>query len=339
MQIILLKKQKNIDVQNSISFLLYLLLVVIFLSILRSLKRPKISYVIISLFYSQGYFLYSFSESHFQFPLGYLVIIFSVFFTIVLSCIFNKKYKISFFHCLGLAISIIGIALNIILWVNDHDDFQNIDDRELFLKGLILSIASSILISIGNILQETAFDSTKDIFEFLTWMGIIGCIATSIEGLILEREDIIQCNDLHVLLHIVCALTCLISFFIIVPFYIRKNSSSLFIISLSTLIFWGYIFEENVFNLNIINKLLLIFGLILIIIGNYLFLQYPMKLRYSRQEMVPFPDNNTEPILKFKKDSFDEKKNKPTFISSKSYNDNLKSYFNSNTIKILNSED
>jgi len=106
----------------------------------------------------------------------------------------------------------------------------------------------SLFIIRATILQELNLKSGSEIYEFLTWMGLISFLITTIELYFIELNTLIEVNFcVSSICLILCAALCLLFFSIIVPFYIKRCSAALFNISQVSQIFWSSLINFIVF--------------------------------------------------------------------------------------------
>ncbi len=122
----------------------YFILGLIWILIFRKIKKPKLSYILITIFDSQGNFLniYAFSIIHFNYP--FIINVSSVFWTCLFTWIFIKKYKYRRIHIIGVSISLIGVVVTLYGTIRLLGDKDNIFDN---MKGLILCLSASICYS------------------------------------------------------------------------------------------------------------------------------------------------------------------------------------------------
>jgi drug/metabolite transporter (DMT)-like permease len=122
----------------------YFLLAIIWLAIFRKIKRPRLAYILITLFDSQANFLniYAFSVVHFNYP--FIINVSSVFWTCLFTWIFIRKYKYKKFHIIGVIVSILGVAFTLYGSLSLIGDTQKIFDN---MVGLSYCLGASILYS------------------------------------------------------------------------------------------------------------------------------------------------------------------------------------------------
>lgn len=122
----------------------YFSLFILWTVINKKFTKPKISYLLITIFDSQANFInvYAFSVIHFNYL--FIINVCSVFWTVLITWIFIRRYKYKPIHIIAVGISIIGVSLSLygcLSRIDDMDEFTN----NFF--GLILCIISSICYS------------------------------------------------------------------------------------------------------------------------------------------------------------------------------------------------
>jgi drug/metabolite transporter (DMT)-like permease len=122
----------------------YFLLAILWIIISRKIKKPKMSYILITLFDSQANFLniYAFSVVHFNYP--FIINVSSVFWTCLFTWIFIRKYKYKKFHIIGVGISILGVAITLYGSLSMIDNTDKIFEN---MVGLSYCLGASILYS------------------------------------------------------------------------------------------------------------------------------------------------------------------------------------------------
>ena len=207
---------------------------------IRCFKRPKISYILIAIFDSQGNYLNIYAFQFIKFSYPFVINISSVLWTFLFTCLFIKLYKYKFSHFMGTFVSVLGIVLILYGYWNN-----NTDEKFDSVKGIILCSSSALLYSLSSVIQEINFKSGIDIYEFFPWFGFIGMIITGVEayffGDYANFVDKAVNFDAKIILLIIAASGSLFIFVSIVPFFIKRLSASMFNISQVSQIFWSFL--------------------------------------------------------------------------------------------------
>lgn len=281
----------------------YILLFILYgIIILRfKITKPKLIYIIISIFDTQAnyinIFIFSFAKFEYPYIINVLSSIWSVLFTLIL--IKTKKYLIN--HILGIIICLIGVFL---LFLGTFDSFDSfIDMFKSFnnqMKGLLLSVLVSILYGLNAVLLEKYIINDREIQKYCSWLGIIGFCLSIIQSFIpissdgFEFKILFNSNfDSRILICWIFSSISLAGMTALTPFYIKLYSANLFNISLLFTIFWSFVidslFIENSFHF----KGFFVFyfvGFFIVIVGTIIFSR---KDRVSVEETPEEESSNT----------------------------------------------
>jgi drug/metabolite transporter (DMT)-like permease len=136
-----LEKDKQFITPLLLNSFYYFFLFLIWLLVNRKLELPRLKYLLIIVFDTQSSFLMVYAFSLLPANFVFTVNILSVFWTVILSCIFIRTYKYMKVHIIGLGISVIGVGLTLFGCLNGIDDKSAIFEN---IKGLLLSLCASI---------------------------------------------------------------------------------------------------------------------------------------------------------------------------------------------------
>jgi drug/metabolite transporter (DMT)-like permease len=263
----------------------YLLLFILYGIIILKLKiaKPKLIYIIISIFDTQAnyinIFIFSFSIFEYPYIINVLSSIWSVLFTLIL--IKTKKYLIN--HILGIIICLIGVFLLFLGTFNSFQDFidmfKNFNNQ---MKGLLLSVLVSILYGLNAVLLEKYITNDREIQKYCSWLGIIGFCLSIVQSFIPISSDGFEFKILVKIgfdsnAIIICWILSAISLAAITsltPFYIRLYSANLFNISLLFTIFWSFIIDSLFIKNDFKFKWFFVFyfiGFFIVIVGTIIF--------------------------------------------------------------------
>ena len=140
-----IENDKKVVTPLLLTSLYYLILLTLWIIINRKVVCPRFMYIIIAIFDSQANFLnvYAFSVIHFNYL--FIINVSSVFWTVLITWIFIKRYRYKKIHILAIGISIIGVIFMLygcLSRINNKDDlFKN-------YKGLLYCLIASILYSV-----------------------------------------------------------------------------------------------------------------------------------------------------------------------------------------------
>ncbi len=140
----IIENDKKVLTPLFLTSLFYLSLFIFWLIINRKISRPKINFVFITIFHSQAIFMtiYAFTVIHFNYL--FIINVSTVFWTVLISYLFIRGYKYHIFHIYGVLICLIGVVITLYGCMSSIEDKEDLFDN---YKGLILSIASSVLYS------------------------------------------------------------------------------------------------------------------------------------------------------------------------------------------------
>lgn len=256
----------------------YALLGSVWLLINRTIKKPKLIYLIITIVDSQANFInvYAFSVIHFEYP--FIINFCSVIWTSIFAWIFIKKYKYFINHILGILIAFGGIILTVMGMFNSFDDFKKLFNGNLI--GILCCVSTSILYAINGILQELFLTTEDEINNFFPWIGIIGCVITFVESfafneIVLIGDKYIFCWEVGVYwIAFAVSLTIIAT---ISPYIIKKCSAFMFNLSLAATIFWSYIANLFIGNENTGRSIYYFIGFGIIIVGLVIYYSKEVK--------------------------------------------------------------
>lgn len=138
-----IEKNKGIITPLLLAAGYYFFLFIIWLIFNRKIKLLKWQYIIIAVLDSQSMFLniYAFSQINFNYP--FIINVSSVFWTVLLTWIFIKRYRYKKFHILGVLICLLGVGVTL------FGSLRTLSKETIMsnLKGLICSIIASICYS------------------------------------------------------------------------------------------------------------------------------------------------------------------------------------------------
>jgi drug/metabolite transporter (DMT)-like permease len=140
----IIENEKGIILPLILTSIYYLLLFILWMIINRKIVKPKLTYILITIFDSQANFInvYAFHIIHFNYL--FIINVCSVFWTVLITWIFIKRYKYKPIHILAVGISILGIALSLYGCISRIDDT---DEQSQNYTGLIICLVSSICYS------------------------------------------------------------------------------------------------------------------------------------------------------------------------------------------------
>jgi len=115
----------------------------------------------------------------------------------------SRSYK--FGHFLGAAICTAGIIVNVFIDYEDDtsrqyydlqdDDGDKAKYEDLYphqIRGDLLSILGAILYGLNNVLTERAVRHIGGVTEYLGMLGLFGTLIAALQGLILDRDSIME---------------------------------------------------------------------------------------------------------------------------------------------------
>lgn len=189
----------------------------------------------------------------------------SIFFALLLICIFTRPHKLSFYNLIWTLLSLIGIALPLVSFFITDGKFKIIKFRRwivnvyskrnnmlLDFRSVIFNVCEYFNIS-GSVVQENTLNDGFEIYKFFIWRSIFGVIITAVEFYFFELDNFLSYEyNYEIILLIVCASLCLLIFNIIVPFYIKRCKQAMFDISQVSQIFWSFIISIIVFQEKVI---------------------------------------------------------------------------------------
>lgn len=271
----------------------YALLGIIWILINRSIHKPKLSYLLITIVDSQANFInvYAFSIIHFEYP--FIINFCSVIWTSIFTWIFIKKYKYFINHILGICIAFFGVILTVVGTFNSFTDFEKLFSSNWI--GIVCCVSTSILYAINGILQEIFLTTEDEIKNFFPWISIIGCPLTFIESFAFNEIGLIGVKYIFqwevggYWIAFAISLTIITT---ISPYFIQKCSASMFNLSLAATIFWSYIANFIIGSNNTGRSAFYFIGFVVIIVG--LIIYYSKEVKMITQE----DHNNNKDINK-----------------------------------------
>ena len=252
------KIQNNIKMNYPLilTSLYYIALFILYILIDRSIKKPKVSYLFIAFFDSQAAFLNIFAFSIISFNFPFIINISTFFWTVIITVIFIKTYKYSYFHYIGVTIAVIGIilsSLGIIFYEKDKPKRtlsmyylgDVLEKKYSEIIGIILCVLASICYASSSIIQEIYIENFE-VNEYLKWLGIFGTIIITIESFILGEIPLIFYEEttkfnIELLLYFMLFLATYLGMVSYIPYYINRCSASMLNVNMVFQIFWSYI--------------------------------------------------------------------------------------------------
>ena len=189
--------------------------------------------------------IFAFSKGQLNYP--FIINSSTILFCWLFTWIFIKKYKYSFLHIVGILLSFTGVIVTFYGALQIGEDIIK-EIRENYIYFLF-SLVSSICYSISTVLMEANFESGKDIYDFFLWQGLLGALFLFVESFAFsEPQNLIHLFktidiDYLFLLFLLVFIVLFSIFDLIMPFYIKRHSASLFNISLVSQIFWAFVVE------------------------------------------------------------------------------------------------
>jgi drug/metabolite transporter (DMT)-like permease len=140
----IIENEKGVIIPLVLTSSYYFILYIVWMFINRKMVKPKLTYILIAIFDSQANFInvYAFHIIHFNYL--FIINVCCVFWTVLITWIFIKKYKYKPIHIISVGVSIIGIALTIYGCMSRIED---IDELSKNYTGILLCLASSICYS------------------------------------------------------------------------------------------------------------------------------------------------------------------------------------------------
>lgn len=119
------------------------------------------------------------------------------------------------------------------------------------LLGDLLVLGGAFLYATSNILQEYFLESGADVFNYLSHLGLFGCLITLAESFILGEYvelEFVSSNDIGKITGFYAGF-CLVNLIIytIVPFFVRRSGATLLNISNLTTILWSMLIDIFMF--------------------------------------------------------------------------------------------
>jgi solute carrier family 35 protein F1/2 len=247
--------QQDLPIPFCLNICYYFLLGIVWMLInpifgIPPLTKPKFYFFLIIFLDTQANCSKIFAFSNGQ--LSYPFIINSC--TILFSCLFTwffigNKYKYKLVHFIGICLTFAGTVLTFYgaLKMSQENIWEEINQNTIYF---LFAFISSILFSLNTTFMDMFFETGKDIYEFLPWLGIFGAILLFIEGYWLGDVAVflktLKAGELVFKLKsflnflVFLVLFCVLGTFM--PFMIMRTSNFLFNLSFVSQIFWSYIF-------------------------------------------------------------------------------------------------
>jgi len=290
-----LQNTYSINMPVIIVFFYYFLIFLVFMLAMRCFKAPKLSYILIAAFDSQGNFLNIYAFQYLKFSYPFIISISSVLWTFLLTYLFVRTYKYKLSHFIGTAISSAGIAVSLYGYMVNNQIIEDGDSDDT--KGIILCCVSALLYALSSITQEITFKTPNDIYDFFPWFGFVGMVISGVEAVVFDNYQSFIDNasnfNSEVILLMVEASVSLFIFVTLVPFYIKRLSASMFNISQVSQIFWSYIIAKIFFSQENKEDYWFYIGFVLILFGIIVFNLYSFKEKQSQDGQTQTEAENT----------------------------------------------
>ena len=279
-----IQNKRNIVTPLLLNASYYFLIFIIYGTVILKLKiqKPKIIYIILSIFDTQANYINIFIFSFVKFEYPYIINILSSMWSVLFTIILIKRYRYLNNHIYGILICLFGIFLLFLGTFESFGSFINMfKSFNEQIKGLLLSILVSILYGLNAVLMEKYLLDDKEIKAYCSWLGIVGFSISLIQSFIPISDDGFEFKilfnnkfDFKIFICWVLAALSLAAMTSLSPFYIQKYSANMFNISLLFTIFWSFVIDS----LFIVDDFkfygfcsFFIIGFIIVIIGTVIF--------------------------------------------------------------------
>lgn len=262
-----------------LSFIYYLTFGLFWIIFNHGLTKPKFSYFLILLFDTQTNFFKTLALSKGDLSYPYIINSSSILFIALLTFLMIKKYKYTWKHFLATFLCFFGTILCFYGVLKGKNNI--IDELKDYFYGFIFSLISAICFTFTIVFIEIYFNNGKEIYNFFPYLGLFGTLIVAIESIIYFKiNNIAILRNFEIdLIHILYALIFMIISVIlgtVVPFYIKRYSSSMYNFFMVSQIFWSYIFTIIFKKKNEVNFLFYI-GFIIIFGSTILFSIFKLK--------------------------------------------------------------
>ncbi|XP_030508219.2 uncharacterized protein LOC115722968 [Cannabis sativa] len=232
--------KKGIDAPTSQSFLNYVLLAIVYGSIMLYRRQPLKSkwyyYLLLGLVDVEANFLVVKAYQYTAITSVMLLDCWSIPSVMLLTWIFLKtKYR--YRKITGVVVCIAGLVTVVFSDVHAGDRAGGSNPR----KGDVLVIAGATLYAVSNVSEEF-FVKTADRIELMSMLGLFGAIISAIQVSILERDNL---KSIHwsagAALPFVGFSVAMFLFYSLVPILLKTNGSTMLNLSLLTSDMWAVI--------------------------------------------------------------------------------------------------
>ena len=279
-----IQNKRNIVTPLLLNASYYFLIFIIYGIVILKLKiqKPKIIYIILSIFDTQANYINIFIFSFVKFEYPYIINILSSMWSVLFTIIFIKRYRYLNNHIYGILICLFGIFSLFLGTFESFGSFINMfKSFNEQIKGLFLSILVSILYGLNAVLMEKYLLDEKEIKAYCSWLGIVGFSISFLQSFIPISNDGFEFKilfnsdfDFKIFICWILAALSLAAMTSLSPFYIQKYSANIFNISLLFTIFWSFVIDS----LFIVDDFkfygfctFFIIGFIVVIIGTIIF--------------------------------------------------------------------
>lgn len=262
-----------------LSFIYYLTFGLFWVIFNHGMAKPKFSYFLILLFDTQTNFFKSLALSKGDLSYPYIINSSSILFIALLTYLLIKKYKYTWKHFLATFLCFFGTVLSFYGVLKGKNSIGDEINNNLY--GFIFSIISATCFTFTIVFIEIYFNNGKEIYNFFPYLGVFGTLIVAVESIIYFKiNNIVIVENFEIdLIHILYALLFMIISVIlgtVVPFYIKRYSSSMYNFFMVSQIFWSYIFTLIFEKKNEVNFLFYI-GFIVILGATILFSIFKLK--------------------------------------------------------------
>ncbi|CAD5207657.1 unnamed protein product [Bursaphelenchus okinawaensis] len=171
-----------------------------------------------------------------------------------------------FIHLIGVSVCLAGIALIIFA---DSKSGRGADGGTDQLYGDVLCLGAAVLYAAANVTEEFLVKQ-YDRFEYLGVVGLFGCLISSIQLVVLERNNLANFNwSWEALGYMALFTLCMFTFYSLVSVVMQKSSALMFNLSVLTADF--YTLLAGIFVFSYTFDVLYLMSFVVVIIGSLIF--------------------------------------------------------------------
>ncbi|KAJ1674829.1 hypothetical protein EV182_002483, partial [Spiromyces aspiralis] len=252
-----LANQRNVSIPTTQSFLVYVLLAIIYVPITLVLRRPRdlwhnfrrrwYWYIILAAVDVEGNYFVVKAYDYTSLLSCMLLDAWTIPVVVVLM-FFLMKIRFHWSQYLGVVVCLVGLGL---LIKSDMDSGKNYKAKDA-VKGDIFMLIGATCYGVSNTLEEYIVRQRPQ-YETVAWMGVFGTVINGIQLVVLERKELARLHwDGKVVGFTLGFDFTMVVLYSLAPILFRLSSSAFYNLSILTSDFYGLVFGIYLFGYKIL---------------------------------------------------------------------------------------